>query len=423
MILRRSRLLGFVVVLILALLAPAMTAHAIEPGTNPFQRTWARSDNPVAVGAAVRTWMWGPAAFTASMMEPYSESPDGFREVQYFDKSRMEITHPEAFDDGVWYVTNGLIARELVTGEVQMGDNSFIGRSPAQVNVAGDLDDPNGPTYASFSDLLDKNIVAPNDPIIAVVHRDGSVTSDAGYASYGVIANQYTSDTGHWIASPFWDFMNATGTIADGSGYHEAPLFQNPYYATGLPITDPAWARVKVNGDVKDVLMQVFERRVLTYTPSNEPTWQVEMGNVGQHYYQWRYGTPIPTEPPAVDFAEEFNGVGSTPLVDWPTAQSTGQAEVAISNQSPYAMTVTFTGPTTYTMAIPACPTCIVYPNDAAVDSCRSDAPHASVSLPPGNYRVQVTWSGANTIPSGGPWTFVPDATYGACWYIVNQPA
>jgi hypothetical protein len=39
------------------------------------------------------------------------------------------------------------------------------------------------------------------------------------------------------------------------------------------------------------VMVQVFERRVLTYTADNPPAFQVEMGNIGQHYYQWRYCT------------------------------------------------------------------------------------------------------------------------------------
>jgi hypothetical protein len=47
---------------------------------------------------------------------------------------------------------------------------------------------------------------------------------------------------------------------------------------------------VKVGGQPRDVLVQCFERRCLTYTPDNDPTWQVEAGNVGQHYYIWRYG-------------------------------------------------------------------------------------------------------------------------------------
>ncbi len=69
----------------------------------------------------------------------------------------------------------------------------------------------------------------------------------------------------------------------------EALLFENPYFATGLPITEAYWVRIKVAGTVKPVLLQCFERRCLTYTPDNPSGWQVEQGNVGQHYYQWRY--------------------------------------------------------------------------------------------------------------------------------------
>ncbi len=58
----------------------------------------------------------------------------------------------------------------------------------------------------------------------------------------------------------------------------------------GLPITEPYWVKAKIGGVEKDVLVQLFERRVLTYTPSNPPGWQVEMGNVGRHYWECRYG-------------------------------------------------------------------------------------------------------------------------------------
>ena len=37
------------------------------------------------------------------------------------------------------------------------------------------------------------------------------------------------------------------------------------------------------------MLIQLFERRVLTYVPSFEAQWQVQMGNIGAHYYDWRY--------------------------------------------------------------------------------------------------------------------------------------
>lgn len=50
-------------------------------------------------------------------------------------------------------------------------------------------------------------------------------------------------------------------------------------------------------------MAQVFERRVLTYTGDNPNPFKVEMGNIGQHYYLWRYGMTSsaaqPTIPPA----------------------------------------------------------------------------------------------------------------------------
>ena len=98
--------------------------------------------------------------------------------------------------------------------------------------------------------------------------------------------------------------MNSSGLILDaGVNYINGQLFENPYYATGLPISGAYWANVKVGGAQTDVLIQVFERRVLTYTPGNSPGWQVEAGNVGLHYFNWRYGEvgeelfePIPAD-------------------------------------------------------------------------------------------------------------------------------
>src|SRR6476469_3321567 len=133
---RRKRLLALSVGLVIALAGTSMQATAIAPGTSPFSDTWARTDQPVASGAASRTWMWGPSGFSSAMWEPYTESPNGSRTVQYYDKTRMEITHPNAVNDGVWYVTNGLLAKELITGNMQLGDNDFVNVGAAQVNIA-----------------------------------------------------------------------------------------------------------------------------------------------------------------------------------------------------------------------------------------------------------------------------------------------
>ncbi|MFN3335892.1 MAG: CAP domain-containing protein, partial [Thermomicrobium sp.] len=66
----------------------------------------------------------------------------------------------------------------------------------------------------------------------------------------------------------------------------------DPLFIIGRPITEPYWTLVRLRGEVRWVLVQAFERRLLTYTPENPEGWRVEMGNVGRHYYEWRYGTP-----------------------------------------------------------------------------------------------------------------------------------
>ena len=61
----------------------------------PLAALWSRTDKPVAHGDAQRSWLWGPSAY-ATGSEPYAEAPGGQRTVQYWDKSRMEVTQPGA---------------------------------------------------------------------------------------------------------------------------------------------------------------------------------------------------------------------------------------------------------------------------------------------------------------------------------------
>jgi endonuclease YncB( thermonuclease family) len=132
--------------------------------------------------------------------------------------------------------------------------------------------------------------------VTQTLDRAGQVGNDPALARYGVTAALLVSETGRTVASVFWSFMNSRGTVYTGWRFREDALFPNPFYATGFPITEPYWTRVRVGGTPRDVLVQCFERRCLTYTPDNPPGWQVEAGNVGQHYYRWRYeqlGQPV----------------------------------------------------------------------------------------------------------------------------------
>ena len=85
----------------------------------------------------------------------------------------------------------------------------------------------------------------------------------------------------------------------------DARLSDPYYYASGYPVTEAYWATVRIAG-VSDtpVLIQVFERRVLTYVPSLPEGFKVQMGNIGQHHYDWRYpadwrtANPVPSPVP-----------------------------------------------------------------------------------------------------------------------------
>jgi glucose/arabinose dehydrogenase len=255
-----------------------------------FARTWARTDAPVASGAAARTWIWGPEPFTEQVIEPYAYAPGGQRIVQYFDKSRMELTDPNADSGTPWYVTNGLLVREMMTGELQVGDADFERREPADVNAAGDPDDPDGITYATLAELVELPAHAPGQAITAVLDAGGTIRNDPGLAGQAVTAAELSPETGHRTASVFWDFMRSGGLVEVDGELVEEVLFPNPYYGTGLPVTEAYWARIDVGGVEHLVLIQAFERRVLTYTPDNPAGWRVEAGNVGLHYYSWRYG-------------------------------------------------------------------------------------------------------------------------------------
>jgi hypothetical protein len=274
--------------LVFVLLAP-LVAVAHAPANQHFERTWARTDHPVLNGDVSRTWIWGPEGFTQDCTEPYHKLAIGEREVQYFDKSRMEINEPSADSDSPWYVTQGLLAKEMIVGEMQLGDHTHIDWHPAGVHVAGD---PGGgsPSYADFAPLMGLDPLPAAATITQTLDSSGGVGSDPSLSGYGVTAAEFVDLTGHRVASVFWDFMTSDGLVLEEGALANEPLFENPFYAVGLPITEAYWTRVEVDGVEQDVLVQAFERRVLTYTPANADGWKVEAGNVGQHYYIWRYG-------------------------------------------------------------------------------------------------------------------------------------
>lgn len=264
-----------------------------EIGGDALEIVWNRLDLPVRAGEVDRTWLWGPAPITEALEEPYVDAPGGVRTVQYFDKSRMEINDPDADANANWYVTTGLLVVEMVYGHYQVGDNEVDDSpTPADRPILDVVGDEVVPTYAEIQSTgLDIAEPIPEGNSITQTIVDGSVVSQEEFQEYNVVSEVIVENgsTEHAIASVFWEFMTSEGVIWQDGDFLTDVLFVEPYFAIGYPITEAYWVTADVDGAETDILWQCFERRCLTYTPSNEPGWEVEASNVGVHYYEWRY--------------------------------------------------------------------------------------------------------------------------------------
>ena len=262
----------FVAVLVMTFVTLSTGAQAASKFANPaFQAQW-------QAGEAVTPNFWGPLETAKDgQMENYADVQGGKRLVQYFDKGRMELINGA--------VTNGLLATEIVTGRIQTGNTSFQNQAPPDISIAGDANNP-APTYAGLASkgaaLLQPATSRPGVAINTVIGGDGAVgTTDAVLPDPAMRIGVYDGTTQHNVAAGFADYRAKAGLPT-----------------IGYAISEPFRATVKVGGAPNDVMIQVFERRVLTYTPSNPNAFKVEMGNIGQHYVTWRYPNGATAAPP-----------------------------------------------------------------------------------------------------------------------------
>lgn len=322
------------VLLALLLVGVGPVSAAPAPDERAFQRLWERTDAPVASGQAKRTWYWGAKPLD-TRDEEYEEGVGGTRRVQYWDKGRMEISNPGDDPNDPWYVTSGLLSIEMISGRMQMGDRTVRRVSPADIPIAGDPDpeiNPDAPTYRDFflvtTVFLDSRLqpvqtdpigprnadsAAPprfGDLVAERVNSNGRVESDQELAAAypGTRLVYYDGVLSHNIPKVFWDFLQQSGKV-QVNGAQRQDLLMDWLYMMGHPASEPYWITTKINGQEQDIMVQVYERRVLTYNPNNPPGWQVEMGNIGQHYHMWRY--------------EQNNLAGQGPVVRPPNVDAT----------------------------------------------------------------------------------------------------
>ena len=287
--------------------AQAQTSNFADPA---FETLWNRTDGLVASGEVQRPWIWGPAP-GEPLQEPFTGLPGNKHLVQFFDKGRMEINDPNANPADPFYVTNGRLAIELISGQLQTGLDTFENRGTAQINLASDADDPTAPTYGSFNGVSNLPGTSDNrrstdktgEVVRTAIDRQGNTQPwPSDHPDYGARNAHFEETTGHNIPNVFWDYLNQQTTIIQDGNVVEGPLFFPWFAVTGYPISEAYWSYVKVDGKYTDVLIQAYERRVLTYVPHLPSPFKVQMGNIGQHYYEWRYGggassTPRPPAP------------------------------------------------------------------------------------------------------------------------------
>jgi hypothetical protein len=249
------------------------------------------------------------------------------RTVQYFDKARMEVNHAVSDPQSQWAVTTGLLVVELVDGRVQVGPDTFTRLAPSDLPVAGDVSPgpslDTAPRYSSFNAVASlpgapgrESPPATGAEVLATIDRDGRVGAlSPAEMPASVRYAAYSPETGHNIPDIFVSFMEAEGPVLQSGGLYQDKLF-DAVYLLGYPITEAYWTTVPVAGKPTQVLVQLYQRRVLTYIPGFTEPWEVQMGNVGAHYQRWRYaqrpsptatgpGTPVPTEPPAPPRADD----------------------------------------------------------------------------------------------------------------------
>jgi peptidoglycan/xylan/chitin deacetylase (PgdA/CDA1 family) len=286
-----------------------------------FRQLWEYSDRLLGeTGPSERSFVWGPNSFGA-FEEPYLDAPGGKRLVQYFDKGRMEMEKGPTGNT----VTGGLLTKELITGQIQLGNNAFENRAPSQLPVVGDTVSNNpAPTYVSLRKVIS---LVPGEN--AVPEKLNQTVTDAldGHGTVTPLSNppakitmvSYDPAWGHNVADVFQNYQNLSGRVWwNNNRYIHDKLFPAGLatQTLGLPLSEPYWIKTLLDHQEKEILVQVFERRVLTYTPSNPEPFKLEMNNLGQHYFQWRYnGTAANTGPPPFQGSCQDKDLATLPQV------------------------------------------------------------------------------------------------------------
>jgi hypothetical protein len=169
--------------------------------------------------------------------------PAGGHPAQYFEKGRLE-DHRLQIADPAWQLMYGRLTAELMTAAPKLPVNA--------TNL----------TYAGLAERADPRYRLP------ATGKPGVQPAEEGM--FVPVDPQLASAPGYIVPGYFWEYLTRTD-LFPGGWLHDI----------GLPLT-PAFAALTVKqAGEREIMMQAFERAVLTFDPANPPEWQVERGNLG----------------------------------------------------------------------------------------------------------------------------------------------
>jgi hypothetical protein len=175
------------------------------------------------------------------------------RTVQYFEKGRMEDFRGD-FTDPNWQFMYGLLVDELKAVR-------------ATVPVGGDV------STVNYGTIADRSADGQRVPV-----PSGFVAGQPLPLADGSVFIPFTANLapapGHTVPPQFWQYISKPD-LFPGGWLHDV----------GLPITEPISAVVTKGPQTgRTIMVQAFQRTILTYDALNPPEWQVERANVGSDY-------------------------------------------------------------------------------------------------------------------------------------------
>jgi hypothetical protein len=206
---------------------------------------------------------------------------EGQWRAQYFEKGRLEDHTGDEGATGDWRFIYGRLAADLAA------------RGPT-IPVGGDT---SSVTYATLRELA-----TPENRMAVPAGWTGVQDPGNGQPVFVPIDANLRPAPGHYVPARFWAYINQPALFPAG-WLHDI----------GLPLTKPTEATVTktVNGTrvERTIILQLFERTVLTDDPANPAGFHIERANTGLDYLRTVSGPVIPGD---VVLHAAFQWIGPT---------------------------------------------------------------------------------------------------------------